>query len=224
MILSHKYKFIFIKTTKTAGTSIEAYLSQFCGDDDVITPIYPAVNGHNPRNYGGEKINNIDQLLPHEFTNLTQTNTFKNHMSAKEIEALVQPDIWQNYFKFCVERNPWDKVISSFYMQKIRSSTILTFDEYLANGNLPVDTHKWFDGRTGKIMVDEILKYENLECELGRVLKRLGVPFKNGLNVREKSHYRLNKMPYRNYFTNQEMIDLVTDKFNLELSLFGYSY
>ena len=39
MIINHKYKFIFIKTRKTAGTSIEIALSQFCDANDVITPI-----------------------------------------------------------------------------------------------------------------------------------------------------------------------------------------
>ncbi|MEL6382956.1 MAG: chondroitin 4-O-sulfotransferase, partial [Cyanobacteria bacterium J06626_18] len=31
MIISHEYKFIFLKTRKTAGTSIEIALSKFCG-------------------------------------------------------------------------------------------------------------------------------------------------------------------------------------------------
>ena len=39
MIISHKHKFIFIKTHKTAGTSLEIALSKYCGEEDVITPI-----------------------------------------------------------------------------------------------------------------------------------------------------------------------------------------
>ncbi len=41
MIVSHKHKFIFLKTNKTAGTSIEIALSKFCGEDDIITRISP---------------------------------------------------------------------------------------------------------------------------------------------------------------------------------------
>ena len=38
MIISHEHKFIFLKTKKTAGTAIEAALSELCGASDVITP------------------------------------------------------------------------------------------------------------------------------------------------------------------------------------------
>ena len=39
MIVSHKHKFIFLKTKKTAGTSIELALSPFCGDSDILAPL-----------------------------------------------------------------------------------------------------------------------------------------------------------------------------------------
>src|SRR5262245_62801539 len=55
MIVSHKHKFIFIKTKKTAGTAIEAALSELCGPEDVITPYReesePARKGLSPQNY-----------------------------------------------------------------------------------------------------------------------------------------------------------------------------
>ena len=37
MIISHKHKFIFIKTVKTAGTSIDIALSKICEPQDIIT-------------------------------------------------------------------------------------------------------------------------------------------------------------------------------------------
>jgi enoyl-CoA hydratase len=36
MIISHKHKFIFIKTIRTAGTSIEIALSEKCGSEDEL--------------------------------------------------------------------------------------------------------------------------------------------------------------------------------------------
>ena len=51
MIISHKYKFIFIKTLKTAGTSLEVYLSSICGEKDIFTPIFPKIKEHQSRNF-----------------------------------------------------------------------------------------------------------------------------------------------------------------------------
>jgi len=39
MIISHAHRFVFIKTRKTAGTSLEIARSRYCGARDVITAI-----------------------------------------------------------------------------------------------------------------------------------------------------------------------------------------
>ena len=38
-IISYNKNFIFIKSSKTAGTSMEIALSKFCGTEDVIAPL-----------------------------------------------------------------------------------------------------------------------------------------------------------------------------------------
>jgi len=37
MIVSRRHRFIFIKTHKTAGTSIEISLSRYCGASDIVS-------------------------------------------------------------------------------------------------------------------------------------------------------------------------------------------
>src|SRR5215471_4733089 len=109
MILSYKYKFIFIKTAKTAGTSIEYFLSKHCGPQDIVTPIVPPLQGHQPRNYEGF-INPIPEILQRPgklFSALRHTmascTKFYNHMPAREVKNRVPANVCSNYFKFCVE-------------------------------------------------------------------------------------------------------------------------
>ena len=42
MIVSHRLRLIFVKTRKTASTSVEIALARFCGDADIITRDTPA--------------------------------------------------------------------------------------------------------------------------------------------------------------------------------------
>jgi hypothetical protein len=41
-------------------------------------------------------------------------------MSAAKIRKNIGPSIWDSYFKFTVVRNPFDKLVSGFYMQEKR--------------------------------------------------------------------------------------------------------
>ena len=39
MIISHRHRFIFVRTEKTAGSSVEQALAEVCGPEDVITGV-----------------------------------------------------------------------------------------------------------------------------------------------------------------------------------------
>ena len=168
MILSHKCKFIFIKTAKTAGTSTEVFLSKYCGPTDVLTPITPPIEGHQPRNCQGF-INPIPEIVerPGKFFSalrhtLTSREKFYRHMPAFEVQQRVPSRVWNSYFKFCVERNPWDKVLSHYHMHAAREGGALSLDEYLARGRFPINYFRYTDRSGRKILVDRVLRH----CEV----------------------------------------------------------
>ncbi len=239
MILSHKHKFIFIKTAKTAGTSIEVFLSKHCGPSDVLTPIEPPVEGHQPRNYLGF-INPIPEIrerpgktfsaLRHS---ITSREKFYRHMPALEVRKRVPRDVWNSYFKFCVERNPWDKVLSHYHMHAAREGGLarhslgeggsLSLNQYLARGRFPINYFRYTDRSGKKIIVDRVLRYETLIAELGEVFPQLNIPFAGTLGVTAKSEYRSDRRPYQHVF-NDEQRRIVEKAFAKEIELFGYRF
>jgi hypothetical protein len=227
MILSHKYKFIFIKTAKTAGTSIEVFLSKHCVPEDIVTPITPQVEGHQPRNYEGF-INPVPEIFQRPAKifsalrhSITSREKFYNHMPAYQVRNRIPADVWNSYFKFCVERNPWDKVLSHYHMHAAREGGSLSLDEYLARGRFPTNYFRYTDRSGTKIIVDRVLHYEKLAAELREVFSQLQIPFEGSLGVTAKSEYRTDRRPYQEVF-NDEQRQIIEEAFAKEIELHGY--
>jgi hypothetical protein len=155
MLISHRKKFIYTKTVKTAGTSVESYFEKYCMPEGVWE------FSHAREAYVGDSgIIGYRGMAP-------EGTEWFNHMSADSIRAQVGAEIWDRYFKFCVVRNPFDKLISAFHFSyssninegtKNRNENVIDrFRGWIASGNAEstVDRDKYLID--GEVCVDHLL-------------------------------------------------------------------
>lgn len=169
MIISHKYKFIFIKTRKTAGSSIEFFLDKYLDKNDISTG--SDIDGLSARNI------DIDGHVGYRWI-------CKNF-----------PKEWKTYYKFAVDRNPWDKTVSQYHWYETvkPNKTSKGFDNFVLSKkfNSYVDWNKY--GIQTSVVVDELVQYENLHHWFRR---QPIMPYNDELlSVRLKSESR----PYKHY-------------------------
>jgi Sulfotransferase family len=192
VIISHEHRFIFLKTRKTAGTSIEVFLERIAGDDAVVTPIWPEVEGHRARNYMVLDNPIRARVLQARQRRLTgdsrERPAYFNHIAASNIRKRLGRRRWNSYFKFCFERNPWDKVVSAYFWRVGNGHEDGDFRTFVMEGDFPSDFDRYSINATSPA-VDFVGRYENIEDDLGSVLAELRLPTDVSL-TREKGSYR----------------------------------
>lgn len=231
MIISHKHKFIFIKTKKTAGTSIEIALSAICGEDDIISPIAPA-DEKARKNMGVRSAQNYtinptkwdtDDLM--KILSQVDVPTYYNHMPASEIRKYVPDEIWDSYYKFCFERNPFDKVLSLFHwINKVTDNDYDTLDDFIEDGHL--DRIHGFDLYTigNVVAVDDIYKFEELEESMDRISQKLHLDTPLRLpSYKAKSNTRKDRRHYSEVLTPKQR-EIIKLAFARELELMDYVF
>jgi len=194
----------------------------------VVTPIKPHVEPHRARNYKGrwnpfpEIIENRGRRLESTLRNVAKKNKFYNHIPGITVKKRISTKVWSTYFKFCVERNPFDKTISHYHMVNDRAGGGITFDEYIAKESFCINYPKYIDSKS-VILVDKVIKYESLMEELLHVFDKLGIPFEGTLGVRAKSESRKDRRPYQKVFTCDQR-EVIEKAFAKEIEIHGYAF
>jgi hypothetical protein len=141
MIISHKHKFIFVKSGKVAGSSLEMALRPHLGAADVITPLAEEKDILS-KNLGARNYRNSSNY--DEMVSRGSRGIFYEHAQAYEIKGQVPSSVWNSYFKFSIERDPREKSLSVYYHNKngikwpIYRNIINRFQSFLPNFiNLP---------------------------------------------------------------------------------------
>jgi chondroitin 4-sulfotransferase 11 len=211
MLISHKYKIIFIHIPKNSGTYIW----------------------------------NIMEILDNNIEIIKEPLYQTHHYKAKEVKELLK-EKYKDYKSFCIIRNPYDSLTSLYeYIKSNKNYPILqqyfeslSFIEFVKCGFSQLDKkfqkkflflnyipqRDWiYDNNT--LLIDNIIKYENMYKELGDFFLFCNIPKEivNELPFNKIVNQSINKN-YKEYYT-PELIDWIktflTD-FNRDIVTFNY--
>jgi len=220
MLVSHRKRFIYTKTAKTGGTSVEVYFEPYC---------FP--EGQWEFSHSREAWVGPTGIVGYRGPN-REGQTWYHHMAAKQIRQQVGEQVWNSYFKFCVIRDPFDKMVSAFHFftkERQADGTVAApaagdlkkrFRDWLTAGKIPYDGEKYLiDGR---ICVDYFIRYEDMQGGIRHVCKTLDIPFQPEGLMRLKSGIRPTDVPLHEYY-DADSIKIVSKLYQFELKHFGYA-
>jgi hypothetical protein len=219
MILSYSRNFLFIKTKKVGGTSLEIALSKYCGDKDILAPMAGADERR-------RKALGVRGAQNYEKRGVFSSYSFSPHTHAGRMRNFLPTSTWNRLFKFTVVRNPYDATISRYAM-------------HLRNGKATTDFKSWiFENRhkirdnlniyciDGRPFFDYAVRYEALEADLAEVSRRIGLDenvFDLFTTIRAKGALRPPGFTIEAMFGDfEEGIELVAQEAAEELEWFGY--
>ena len=249
MILSHRWRFIFIKGRKVAGTSVEMALSTLCGPDDVITPFNPRDEAERMR-LGGQcrnyAVNKADEAAyqtaiaaylaagapDEDAPQVAIQARYVNHMSLLEVLRNHQGDL-RFYRVLAVERSPYSKVLSWANMQagmaEYRAGRAMqaspeaiarALDAGFADRSiLRVRNIDLYRGLDGHVAAPA-LRYTDLPDALTRALADLGAPAPPPLPHAKKGLMADTIDPRS--LLRPDQVDAINALFADEFSTFGY--
>jgi len=234
MLVSHRKHFIYTKTLKTAGTSVEVYFEPYC------FPEGEWIFSHDCDEYVSET--GIVGCRGRKRSD----ETWFNHMSAKAIKKQLGNTLWRDYFKFCVIRNPFDKLVSAFHFYEYRfdqhqerfprarrlNGQQAQFLDAIRNKS-PIERFRlwieWGGGLSdrktylinGKLCMDYFIRFESLQADIQEVCNRLDIPFEPEKIMQLKSGTRPEEYCLDDYY-DAKTIAIVSQQYDLELKHFGY--
>jgi Sulfotransferase family len=218
MIISHKYKFIFIHNPKVAGASIASSLKKYGLKNAVHNKSLAIVL--NSCGLTGYYANNMLRRIP-------LVGHFKHHDTALKIKERWPEKTWSMYFKFGFVRNTWDWQVSLYHFIKkmkwhhLHEEVIKceNFNNYINSGLFKQEPHQlnYFTNIDKEIIVDFIGKIENFEDDLNKIKKHLKIDF-HVPHINTSSHKN-----YQEYY-NEETMLAVKNAYRQDIEMFNYKF
>jgi hypothetical protein len=222
MLISHKYKFIFLKNTKTGSSSVQTLLGKYCWPDEheymykvILTGKLQLESSDHDHMCGDFKKRPEQEIVDYFNTHRINSNgiigagdktQWRSHMSAQEVRDNIGEDVFKNYHKISIVRNPYTKILSKYFWE-MNDHHGITVDEWLDLDRDALNLHiHCIPGCSvnGTPACDTYIKYENLHAELKDICLKIGI---NDLD--------LNHLPNNKALNSKQPMDKM-DKFGIK--------
>ncbi|MFZ0243892.1 MAG: sulfotransferase family 2 domain-containing protein [Desulfobacterales bacterium] len=216
MLLSLRYRFLFVHIAKTGGTSIRATLNRYRRRDPYFLP----------------------QAICSRISHLTGHRIgckFPRHAKVIAAKEMLPHELFASLFKFAFVRNPWDLQVSSFHHIWRERPHLMNghddFDSFLRyklDPDRPYQFHidtsiecqsDYLIDLHGRVLVDFIGRYERLEADFRKACRRIGIPAPP-LAHRRRARTRSD---YRRYYSDATA-ELVAGRFKQDIERFDYRF
>jgi hypothetical protein len=191
------------------------FLSQFCEDGDLIAGLkkeeaeYREGLGYRiPRGFKTtmETIKfsawkMIKALQSDRMVKKTSGRKIRKNLSAYSAKLYVGREIWNTYFKFCFERDPFDKAVSLYYWHTRNLKNRPEINDYIQSMDRSKLSNWHLYTIDDRLAVDFVGRYEGLEKDKRYITERLGLP---DYSLPEaKSHTRKTRRHYSQMMNNE---------------------
>jgi hypothetical protein len=225
MLVGHKHKFIFTKTVKTAGTSVEGYLQNYCK---------PEEDRGEPEDYHPQQVSDYGIVGIRGVPTPIASKTYRwyNHKPASDIKKDIGDETWDSYFKFTSIRNPYDRVISLYYFYNriLMGRPKQSFKKDRVDFIKFVDYHRHDIAYNqdmfmidGKFCLDDVVRYEQLHTDMNRVCDKIGVVWDPIKFPRFKIGLRPAEATVSAMYTAQPK-QIVSELCRYDIETFGYKF
>ncbi len=236
MIISEKYKFIFLKPYKVAGSSLEFALSSILSNKDIITYLSKDEEKKRQKLFGISEQNNRKKLSDlfldfskqnkRDLQKLKWPKKFHPHCSADEVKSYLGEVKFNDYKKISIVRNPWDYLLSFYHWNPGKEKRV-PFDQWVFENRHLIGQNNYQYKINGNCIVDIFLKFENLNEDLGKL------PMKSDDLLKVKNYFGTTflKSGYRqeyreieiDYLKSAKFIDKPIESFcDIEVKMFRY--
>lgn len=150
------------------------------------------------------------------------------HEPIRTAETCMPADRFERYFKFTFVRNPWDRLVSEYEFLRQTPAhgrhrkvvAMADFQEFVAFQARRKDAYQLnlLTDANGKICLDFIGRFEQLQQDFAEVCRRIGLDAKP-LRHLKNSH----RGDYHDYFT-PELARSVAKTWGEEIEAFGYRF